>query len=77
MLIAMPIEMAKNPLCYTEKEGHYIPTSIATPEERKAIQEFNRKWDSHNKHIQEERKQLDADIEWIKNHYPVSVNNFD
>ena len=43
MLISRPEILAKNPDCYKVEFGKgYVPTDIATEEEKKAIAEFNR-----------------------------------
>ena len=46
MLIAMPKELLNNPSCYRENEkGVLIATQNATPEEKKAIDNYNKAWD--------------------------------
>lgn len=45
MLITQPKILRDNPDCYTVEKGKgYVPTEIATEEERKAIEEFNKAW---------------------------------
>lgn len=47
MLIGLPEEMLQNPDCYTIKDGvkGYFPTPIATEEERRAIEKYNRDYE--------------------------------
>ena len=52
MLIPMPAVMRKNPKCYkVEFEKGFVPTESATEEERKAINEFNKKFIDAEKQI--------------------------
>ena len=43
MLIIPPKEMLLNKDCYRLKDGKYIPTEIATDEEKRAIEGYNRR----------------------------------
>ena len=44
MLFSEPDILRNNPECYTIEFGKgYVPTAIATEEEKKAVEEFNRK----------------------------------
>ena len=45
MLLSQPKILRDNPECYKVEHGKgYVPTEIATEEEKKAIAEFNKKW---------------------------------
>lgn len=52
MLLSQPKILRDNPECYKVEHGKgYVPTEIATEEEKKAIAEFNKKWHKGRKNM--------------------------